>query len=43
MGEGDWKLGVWDSCIHITIYKADKQQGSIVQHRELYSVSCDNL
>ena len=25
MGEGDWNLGVWDSCIHITIYKTDNK------------------
>ena len=29
------KLGGWDSYIHISIYKIDNQQGTIVQHREL--------
>ena len=29
--------------IYTTMYKIDKQQGPIVQHRELYSVSCNNL
>ena len=28
---------------HTTIYKIDKQQGPTVQHRELYSISCNNL
>ena len=27
--------------IHKTIYKIDRQQGPTVQHRELYSISCD--
>jgi len=39
---GKDKLGVWDSQIHSTIYKTEKQQGFTVKHRELYSVSCDN-
>ena len=25
------------------MYRMDKQQGPTVQHRELYSISCDNL
>ena len=37
------KLGVWDEDIHTTIYKTDKQQGPTVGHRELYSISCNNL
>ena len=37
------KLGVWDQQIHTTIYKIDKKQGPTVQHRELYSISCNNL
>ena len=41
-GEGN-KLGVWDQQIQATIYKIDKQQGSTVQHRELYSISCNKL
>ena len=28
---------------HTTIYKIDNQEGPTVQHRELYSVFCDNL
>ena len=35
--------GVWDQQIHTTIYKTDKQQGPTVWHRELYSVSFNNL
>ena len=30
--------GVW-----ATVYKIDEQQGSTVEHRELYSISCNNL
>ena len=26
----------------MVIYKMDKQQGPTLQHRELYSISCDN-
>ena len=36
-------LGDWDQQIQTTIYKIDKQQGPTVQHRELYSISCNNL
>ena len=35
------KLGVSDQRIQTTIYKIDKQQGPTVQHRELYSISCN--
>ena len=35
------KLGVWDQQIQTAISKTDKQQGTTVQHRELYSVSCN--
>ena len=37
-GKEAWgdKLGVWDSHIHTTIYKIDKQQGPTVEHKELY-------
>ena len=38
---GGNKLGVWDQQIQTTIYKIEKQQGPTVQHRELYSISCD--
>ena len=37
------KLGVQDQQIQTTTYKTDKQQGPTVQHRELYSQSCNNL
>ena len=37
------KLGVWDQQIQTTIYKIDKQQGPSIQHRELSSMSCNNL
>ena len=40
---GGDKVGVWDQQIQTTIYKIDKQQGPTVQHRELYSVSFNNL
>ena len=43
-GEGGRdKLGVWDEQIHTTAYKIDNQQGPTVQHRELYSIPCNNL
>ena len=42
-GGGVDKLGVWDQQIHTTVYKVGKQQGPIVSHRELYSMSCNNL
>ena len=34
-------LGVWDWQIQTITYGIDIQQGSTVQHRELYSISCD--
>ena len=37
------KLGDWDWHIHTTIYKIDNQQGPTVEHRELYSIFCNNL
>ena len=41
-GEGRDKFGVWDSQIQTTVCKIDtKQQGLIVYHRELYSISCN--
>ena len=42
-GVGGDKLGVWDQQIQTTMYKIDKQQGPTVQHRELYSIPCNNL
>ena len=41
VGWGRDGLGVWDQQMQTTIYRMDKQQGPNVQHRELYSVSCD--
>ena len=44
-GGGEWErvgVGVWDQQMQTGIYRMDKQQqGPTVQHRELYSVSCD--
>ena len=43
-GGGGWErvaLGVWDQHMQTDIYRMDKQQGPTVQHRELYSISCD--
>ena len=37
------KLGVWDSYVHATIYKTYNQLGPSVEHRELYSISYNNL
>ena len=42
-GGGGDKLGVWDQQIHTTVYKIDKEQGPTVEHRQLYSVSCNGL
>ena len=42
LGERD-KLGIWNEQIHITIFKTDQQQGPTIQHRELYSIPCNNL
>ena len=35
----DWGLGL--AVAHYYIYRMDKQQGPTVEHRELYSISCD--
>ena len=35
--------GVWNKNIHTTIYAIDNQQGSTIQHWELYSLFCNNL
>ena len=40
---GSDKLRAWDQQIQTTIYKTDKQQGPTVQHKELYSIPCNNL
>ena len=42
-GERRGKFGDWDEHVHTGIYQIDKQQGPTVQHRELYSVSYNNL
>ena len=45
-GGGGWErvgVGVWDQQMQAGIYRMDKQQGPTVQHRELYSTSCDKL
>ena len=34
-------LGVWGQQMQTIIYRIDRQQGPIIQHRELYSISCD--
>ena len=34
-------LGVWDQQMQTIMYRMDKQQGPTVEHRELYSISCD--
>ena len=36
------RSGVWDQQIQTTIRKIDKQQGAAVQHRDLYSISCEH-
>ena len=41
--EGRGKLGVWDWHIYTAVFKIDNQQGCTVQHRELYSIFCNNL
>ena len=40
--EREDKSGTWDQQTHTTIYITDNQQGPTVEHRELYSVLCDN-
>ena len=41
VGVGGDKLGVWNKHTYTTIYTINKQQRSTVQHRELYSMSCN--
>ena len=38
--EINYKVGI---NIHTTVYKTDNQEGSTVEHRELYTLSCNNL
>ena len=45
--QGGWwwerdRLGAWDQQRQTIMYRMDNQQGPIVQHRELYSISCVN-
>ena len=43
-GGGGWErdgVGVWDQQMPTSIYKLGKQQGPTVEHRDLYSTSCD--
>ena len=42
-GEWWWRdgLGVWDQQMQTIIQRMDKQQCPTLQHRELYSISCD--
>ena len=43
-GKGVWERdggGVWGQQMQTITYRMDKQQGPIVQHRELYSISSD--
>ena len=45
-GRGEWGregLGVWDYQTQTTIYRMDKQQGYIVQHREIQPLFCNNF
>ena len=42
VGERDG-LGVWVWHMHIVVYGMDGQQGPAGQHREVYSIACDNL
>ena len=38
---GGHKVGVWDQQIQTIMYKIYNQQGTIVQHGELYSTFCN--
>ena len=40
-GWGRDGLEVWDYQMQTIIYRMNKKQGPTVQHRELYSISCD--
>ena len=42
-GGGRDGLGIWDWHMHTTVYGMDGQQEPAVQHRELYSIFCNNL
>ena len=38
---GEGCIGIWGQQMHTSIYRMEKQQGPTVEHRELYSISCD--
>ena len=40
-GDGD-KLGVWDEQVHTIMPKIGDQQEFTMQHREIYSIFCNN-
>ena len=42
-GVGRVKIGVQDQEIQTTMYKIDKQQAYIVQHREIQPLFCHNF
>ena len=42
-GRGRDKLGIWNQQIQSTIYKINRQEGSTIHHRELYSISYNKL
>ena len=39
--EGRDKLGVWDQEIQTIIYTINEQQGPTLQHRAIYSITCN--
>ena len=41
VGWGRDGVGCWDQQMQTITYRLDKQQGPTVEHRELYSISCD--
>lgn len=42
-GLGRGGLGAWGEQVQTSIYRMNKQQGSLAEPRELYSVTCDTL
>ena len=40
---GENGLAVWDQHMHSIVYGIDGQLGPAEQHKELYSIFCDNL
>ena len=41
-----WKRdepGAWDQQMQTGIYRTGRQQGPAVQHREIYSISCEKI